>query len=134
MLLILGFRTCKCYLIIPEKENKIDNEFADLQTNNNVIKSILVAVGVILVFGLVFFISLKQDEKLNKEKNETKFHEISVDQYNELLCWYKKMKKLSPYTYTHIQALSFYCPREGRNSYLTLPGSIKKSFIGDKTI
>ena len=46
------------------------------------------AVGVIFVLGLVFYISVKQEERL--KKNESKFHEINVDQYNELLYGDKK--------------------------------------------
>ena len=67
------------------KENIVDKEFEDLQPNNKRIKNIIITVAVILVFGLVFFISQKQEEKLNKQSTNNYFHEITVDQYNELL-------------------------------------------------
>lgn len=67
------------------KENIVDKEFEDLQPNNKRTKSIIITVAVILVFGLVFFISQKQEEKLNKQSTNNYFHEITVDQYNELL-------------------------------------------------
>jgi predicted bacteriocin transport accessory protein len=67
------------------KESIVDKEFEDLQPNNKRIKNIIITVAVILVFGLVFFISQKQEEKLNKQSTNNYFHEITVDQYNELL-------------------------------------------------
>ena len=67
------------------KENVVDKEFEDLQPNNKRTKNIIITVAVILVFGLVFFISQKQEEKLNKQSTNNYFHEITVDQYNELL-------------------------------------------------
>ena len=67
------------------KENIVDKEFEDLQPNNKRIKNIIITVAVILVFGLVFFISKTQEEKLNKQSTNNYFHEITVDQYNELL-------------------------------------------------
>ena len=67
------------------KENIVDKEFEDLQPNKKRIKNIIIAIAVILVFGLVFFISQKQEEKLNKQSTNNYFHEITVDQYNELL-------------------------------------------------
>lgn len=70
---------------VKEKENKVDEEFKDLQTNKKLIKNILITVGVILVFGLVFFISQKQEDKINSQVGETRLHEITVDKYYELL-------------------------------------------------
>lgn len=67
------------------KENIVDKEFEDLQPNKKRTKNIIIAIAVILVFGLVFFISQKQEEKLNKQSTNNYFHEITVDQYNELL-------------------------------------------------
>ena len=68
-----------------EKENKVDEDFQDLQPNKKLIKNIIITIGIILVFGLVFFISQKQEDKINKAVGETKLHEITVDKYNELL-------------------------------------------------
>ena len=66
------------------KENKVDEEFQDLQPNKKLIKSILIVIGVILVFGLVFIVSQKQEDKINKQASDTKFHEITVDKFYEL--------------------------------------------------
>lgn len=67
-----------------EKENEVDKEFQDLQPNKKLIKNILITLGVILVFGFVFIVSIKQEEKINKEASKNKFHEITVEKYNEL--------------------------------------------------
>ena len=72
------------------KENIVDKEFEDLQPNNKRIKNIIITVAVILVFGLVFFISQKQEEKLNKQSTNNYFHEITVDKFYEL---YNSVKK-----------------------------------------
>ena len=68
-----------------KEENSIDEEFKDLEPNKKLIKNIFIVIGIILVFGLVFIISQKQEEKINKKASENKFHEITVDKYNELL-------------------------------------------------
>ena len=67
------------------KEAKVDKEFEDLQPNKKLVRTILIVVGVILVFGLVFLLSLKQEEKINKQAGENHFHEITVEKYYELL-------------------------------------------------
>ncbi len=66
------------------KENEIDEEFKDLEQDNKTLKTVLIIVGVILVFGLVFFISKKQEDKINKQAGENHFHEISVDKFYQL--------------------------------------------------
>ncbi len=66
------------------KENEIDKDFLDLQPNKKIIKNVLIVLGVILVFGFVFIVSMKQEEKINKKAEDNKFHEITVDKYYEL--------------------------------------------------
>ncbi len=67
------------------KENEIDKDFLDLQPNKKLTRNIIITIGVIIVFGLVFYISLKQEERINEANKNTKFHEISIDEYNQLL-------------------------------------------------
>ena len=63
----------------------VDKEFEDLQPNKKLIKNIIIIIGIILVFGIVFYISMRQEEKLNKQASENKLHEITVEKYHELL-------------------------------------------------
>ena len=60
-------------------------EFEDLQPNTKLTKNILITVGVILVFAFVFIVSIKQEEKLNKEAAKVKLHEITIDKLNQKL-------------------------------------------------
>lgn len=68
-----------------KKETDVDKEFEDLLPNKKRIKNILIAVGVLLVCAFVFIVSIKQEEKINKEAAKTKFHEITVDKLNQKL-------------------------------------------------
>lgn len=68
-----------------KKEVVVDKEFEDLQPNTKLTKNILITVGVILVFAFVFIVSIKQEEKLNKEAAKVKLHEITIDKLNQKL-------------------------------------------------
>ena len=63
----------------------VDKEFEDLQPNKKLIKNIIITIGIILVFGIVFYISMRQEEKLNKQASENKLHKITVEKYYKLL-------------------------------------------------
>ena len=68
-----------------KKETVVDKEFEDLLPNKKRIKNILIAVGVLFVCAFVFIVSIKQEEKINKEAAKTKFHEITIDKLNQKL-------------------------------------------------
>ena len=70
---------------IKNEEQEIDEAFRDLQPNKNKIRNILIVIGIILVFGFVFIVSEKQEEKIKKQNENKFFHEITVNNFNELL-------------------------------------------------
>ena len=70
---------------MAKEEVVVDKEFEDLQPNTKLTKNILITVGVILVFAFVFIVSIKQEEKLNKEAAKVKLHEITIDKLNQKL-------------------------------------------------
>ena len=68
-----------------KKEVVVDKDFEDLQPNKKLTKNILITVGVILVFAFVFIVSIKQEEKINREAAKVKLHEITIDKLNQKL-------------------------------------------------
>ena len=67
-----------------KNDQKVDSEFIDLIPNKKRIINISLIIGIIIVCVLVFILSIKSEDKINKLSINDYFHEIDVNKYMEL--------------------------------------------------